>query len=104
MNKRILQVNAATEAESLAPRTVINWNPIDNAGQVSFECAKYYRDAGTTRYFAAPEADGSIVIDLDPLLQRSVTVQTENGPVVLPTSLLMAAVKVLFDELYNEIR
>lgn len=45
MNARIRTVNAATESESLAPRTVINWEPRDNTGNVYFECAKFYRTA-----------------------------------------------------------
>lgn len=104
MNARIRTVNAATEAEALAPRTVINWNPADNTGSVFFECAKFYRTAGTFDYFGAPEPDGGISVSLEDLLQRSVDVPTPGGPVAVPMPLLMGAIKVLFDQLYNEQR
>lgn len=38
------------------------------------------------------------------LLQRSVDVPTPGGPVTVPMPLLMGAIKVLFDQLYNEQR
>lgn len=76
MNARIRTVNAATESESLAPRTVINWEPRDNTGNVYFECAKFYRTAGTSDYFGAPESDGGITVPLAELLARSVDVPT----------------------------
>jgi len=74
MNARIRAVNTATESESLAPRTVINWNPTDNTGSVVFECARFYRTAGTTEYFGAPEPDGAISVSLEELLQRVISV------------------------------
>lgn len=103
-NVRIRAVNAATESESLAPRTVIDWNPTDNTGGVTFECSRYYRTAGTEDYFGAPEPDGALRVSLGDLLQRVVTVQTPGGPVDVPAPLLMGAVKTLFDSLYNELR
>ena len=104
MNARISTINAATEAEALAPRTVIDWNPTDNTGRVVFECAKFYRTSGTFNYFGAPELDGGISISLADLLQRSVDVPTPSGPINVPMPLLMGAIKVLFDQLYNEQR
>lgn len=104
MNARISQVNAATESEVLAPRTIINWDPRDNTGNVYFECAKFYRTAGTTDYFGAPQPDGGISVSLADLLQRSVDVPTPSGPVTMPLPLLMGAIKVLFDQLVNEQR
>ena len=104
MNARIQTVNAATESEALAPLTRIQWNPIDNTGAVVFECAKFYRTAGTTDYFGAPEPDGALSVSLADLLQRSVDVPTPQGPVNVPMTLLMGAIKVLFDQLYNEQR
>ena len=104
MNARIRTINAATEAESLAPRTVINWEPRDNTGSVYFECAKFYRTAGTFDYFGAPEPDGGISVSLSDLLARSVDVPTPQGVVTVPMPLLMGAIKVLFDQLYNEQR
>lgn len=104
MNARISDINAATEAESLAPRTIINWDPRDNSGNVVFECSKFYRTAGTFDYFGAPEPDGGISVSLAELLQRSVDVPTPQGPVAVPLPLLMGAIKVLFDQLYNEQR
>jgi hypothetical protein len=103
-NARIRAVNAATESESLAPRTIIDWSPTDNTGGVTFECARFYRTAGTADYFGAPEPDGAIRASLDDLLQRVITVQTPGGPVDVPAPLLMGAVKTLFDSLYNELR
>jgi hypothetical protein len=103
-NARIQTVNPATEAEALAPRTTIHWNPTDNTGSVVFECAKFYRTAGTFDYFGAPEPDGAISVSLADLLQRSVDVPTPGGPINVPMPLLMGAIKVLFDELYNEQR
>lgn len=104
MTLRIQAVNAATESESLAPRTIIDWNPTDDTGAVTFECARFYRTAGTLDYFGAPAPDGAIRISLADLLQRTITVQTPQGPVDVPALLLMGAVKTLFDELYNEVR
>lgn len=104
MNLRIKAVNAATESESLAPRTVIDWNPVDNTGAVTFECSRFYRTANTVDYFGAPEPDGAIRVALSDLLLRTITVQTQQGPVDVPAPLLMGAVKTLFDTLYNEAR
>lgn len=104
MNARIRTVNPSTEAEALAQRTVINWNPTDNTGNVLFECAKFYRTAGTFDYFGAPEPDGGISVSLADLLARSVDVPTPQGTVTVPMPLLMGAIKVLFDQLYNEQR
>lgn len=104
MNARITTVNAATEAEALAPETVIYWEPRDNTGSVVFRCARFYRTAGTYDYFGAPEPDGGISVSLADLLARSVEVPTPQGPVNVPMTLLMGAIKVLFDQLYNEQR
>ena len=76
MTIRIRSVNPATEAESLAPRTVINWEPRDITGSVVFECSRYYRTAGTAEYFGAPEPDGGISVSIAELLTRSVDVPT----------------------------
>jgi len=103
-NARIRAVNPATESESLAPRTTINWNPTDNTGSVLFDCARFYRTQGTFDYFGAPEPDGGISVSLDDLLVRSVDVPTLGGPVNVPLPLLMGAIKILFDQLYNEQR
>lgn len=101
---RITTINAETEAEVLAPRTAINWDPVSNTGSVVFECAKFYRTASTGAYFGQPQSDGALSISLADLLPRVITVQTPQGPVDVPALLLMGAVKTLFDELHNELR
>lgn len=104
MTARISTVNASTEAEALAPRTVINWEPVSNTGSVLFECAKFYRTSSSGDYFGAPQPDGGISISLAELLTRSVDVPTPQGTITVPMPLLMGAIKVLFDQLYNEQR
>ena len=40
-------------------------------------------------------------INLTTLLQQTIVVQTPQGPVEVPATLIMGAVKTLFDQLYN---
>lgn len=100
-NLRFQTVNELIESESLSPRTTIIWDPTTNAGQVLFQCARYFRIAGTEQYFGAPVDDGVVSINLATLLQQTIVVQTPQGPVEVPATLIMGAVKTLFDQLYN---
>lgn len=104
MNARIAIVNPSTQSEVLAPRTFVCWNPEDNTGSVHFECSRYFRHAGTENYFGGPQPVPGLSISIEDLLQRSVDVPTPGGPVTVPMPLLMGAIKVLFDQLYNEQR
>lgn len=100
-NLRIQVINEVIESESLSPRTTIMWDPTNNTGQVLFQCARYFRMTGTENYFGAPVEDGVVSINLQTLLQQVITVQTPQGPVDVPATLIMGAVKTLFDQLYN---
>lgn len=99
-NARITQVNASVEAEVLAPRTVINWDPTNDTGSILFECAKYYRESGTTNYFGVPEPDGGMSLTLGEVMPKVFTVPTPQGDVQVPAVFIMAAIKSLFNETY----
>lgn len=99
-NARIKRINNVVESEVLAPRTVINWDPTTDTGNVLFECAKYYREAGTGNYFGIPEPDGGMSISLAELMPKTFTIPTPDGSVEVPAVLLMASIKSLFNETY----
>lgn len=104
-NARISTVNPSTESEVLAPQIVISWDPQNNDGQIVFSCQRYYRTTGSENYFGVPESDGALSISLGELMQRTVSVDSGGSVMVdIPMTQLMDAVKVLFDQLYNEMR
>ncbi len=93
MTARIKDINAATEVEILAPRTIINWNPIDGTGNVQFEKAAFYRTKSGD-YFGQPQPCGGRSLSLQEVI--------ELGPMAGVDPLAVVVyLKTLFDFLEN---
>lgn len=97
MNPLITQINSRVQSETLAHRTVINWNPVTNTGAITYECSDYYQLIEDGSYFGQPAPTGGLSIALDDVIAETVDVEVAPGvfqPV--PMALVAGAIKAHF--------
>ena len=90
MNPLIRPVNQHVEIETLAPRTIINWEPLSNTGSITYECSDYNRMTEDGSYFGQPVPSGGISVSLSTVMNEIVDVEVSPG-VFQPIPLVLVA-------------
>jgi len=80
---------------AVAPTTIIEWNPQDNSGSVTFNVQVEVIEDGVFSHY---ENGNPLVVPLADIMERTFTV----GDYKVPAMLLMGAIKAAFDEFYTE--
>ena len=101
---RITTTTGELVTEILAPRTELLWNHEDNSGTVRFHMIKAVTLDGTA---ISQEYIGQLEHSFDTLMARVWDVLIPDGEggtttVQVPTALVMATIKTVFDTLYVE--
>lgn len=93
---RITEIeNATIRREVVAPRTIINWNPLDNSGSVMFDTATEESINGEFHRLVPGE---TIAVTLEDLAQRTIIVEG----IEVPFLLIAGAIKQVFNDIYVE--
>lgn len=87
--------NASIRNVVVAPRTTINWNPLDDSGSVVFDTAIEESINGEFSRLIPGEA---IAVTLEDLAQRTIVVQG----IEVPFLLIAGAIKQVFKDVYIE--
>src|SRR5690606_35531550 len=96
----ITEQTALVRSEVVAPRNELFWEPTTDAGRVVFYMQRIDAVDGVE---TARMDMGRIDHPFDALLGRTLDVPDGEGSTIpVPTALLMGAIKVAFDQLYNE--
>lgn len=92
--------NATLVTEVVAPNISIVWNPADNSGVVAFQMQRLRTLNGAE---LPSESAGTLRVSLEDILGRTVNVELPSGgSTPVPMTLVMAAIKAMFNELYLE--
>lgn len=106
-NLRIQRISDHLMTEVLAPVTTITWDPTAEglAAAIQFTCHRYFKDADG-KYLGAQASDGYVHVSAADLIGTTIPMLGEKGEVVghLPAEAMIAAIKGLFDQQYNEKR
>lgn len=107
-NKRIIDINEHIESESLAPLTMISWNPTSPTldATINFQCSRYFRYKVDGTYFGAAQPDGGLSISASSLLGTMVPIMDNAGNIVgeMPAEAFVGALKGMFNQNYNMMR
>ena len=95
MSRIIETENVTLISEAVAPRTVINWNPLDNSGAVTFDVQRMESVDGVFQRLV-DEAPLSVL--LADIAARTVTV----GETEVTFAHVDGYIRGVFDQLYNE--
>jgi hypothetical protein len=98
MNPLIKSINAHVQVETLAPRTVLSWDPPAGVGFLTYECADYFQLKEDGSYFGQPVPSGSLSFEMNDVLAETVDVEVAPGvfqpvPMVLVAGALKAHFK-----------
>lgn len=107
MSSRIVESEVVTiRKEAVSPSINISWNPQDNSGQIEFWVKHEVSENGT---FVRYEPDTRPTMQplrrsLENILSRVIMVPNPQGgdPIPVPATLVMGAVKQVFDDIYTE--
>jgi hypothetical protein len=105
MNPLITDINAHVQSETLAPRTVIAWDPTTNTGSITYECANFFVLKEDGSYFGQPAPSGAVSVSLETVIAETVDVEVAPGvfqPV--PMALVAGAIKAHFKKHIGIIR
>ena len=92
--------NVTLTRTAVAPRIVINWNPIDDSGSVDFQVQHIEEvDGAFQRMTPAP----SIAFPIEDIMSRAVNIPLPDGSTfAFPPLLIGAYIKQVFDDIYTE--
>lgn len=97
MNPLIESVNAHVQTETLAPRTVLTWDPPSGVGFLTYECSTFFQLKEDGSYFGQPVPAGAMSFAMNDVLAETVDVEVAPGvfqPV--PMALVAGALKAHF--------
>lgn len=96
-NPLITSVNAHVQTETLAPRTVINWDPLSGTGVITYECADYFQLKDDGSYFGQPTPAGAISFSMADVISETVDVEVAPGVFQqFPMAIVAGAIKAHF--------
>lgn len=97
MNPLIKSVNARVQTETLAPRTVMSWDPVNGTGFLTYECADYFQLKEDGSYFGQPVPAGGMSFAMDDVMAETVDVEVSPGVFQsVPMALVAGAFKAHF--------
>lgn len=97
MNPLIKSVNAHVQTETLAPRTQLNWDPVNSTGFLTYDCAEFHQLKEDGSYFGQPMPAGALSFAMADVMAETVDVEVAPGVIQqVPMALVAGALKAHF--------